>query len=206
MKTFILSIIFLFGISIASLAQTSWEIDKVHSAVKFGVTHLVISTVEGNFKDFNASISTKADGSLDKINADIKTSSVNTENEQRDNHLKSDDFFSASKFPDMLFVSKSIKKIGKDNYKVTGDLTIRGVTKSIILDVKNNGTIKDPWGNTRSGWMASGKINRFDFGLAWNKAIEAGGFVVGKEVTITINAEFSAKKIIVSSLLKSRMS
>jgi polyisoprenoid-binding protein YceI len=194
MKTFILSIIFLFGISIASFAQTSWEIDKVHSAVKFGVTHLVISTVEGNFKDFNATISTKADGNLDKINADIKTSSVNTENEQRDNHLKSDDFFSASKFPDMLFVSKSIKKVGKDNYKVTGDLTIRGVTKSIVLDVKNNGTIKDPWGNTRSGWTASGKINRFDFGLAWSQALEAGGLVVGKEVTISINAEFNAKK------------
>jgi polyisoprenoid-binding protein YceI len=195
MKTIILSVVFLLGISVASFSQTAWEIDKVHSAVKFGVTHLVISTVEGNFKDFNASISTNPDGSLDKIEADIKTTSVNTENEQRDNHLKSDDFFSASKFPDMVFVSKSIRKVGKDNYKVTGDLTIKGVTKSVVLDAKNNGTIKDPWGNTRSGWTASGKIDRFDFGLAWNKAIEAGGLVVGKEVTISINAEFNAKKL-----------
>jgi polyisoprenoid-binding protein YceI len=194
MKTLLLTITILLGLSFSSFAQLSWDIDKTHSAVKFGVTHLVISTVEGNFKDFTASISTKPDGSLDKIEADIKTTSVNTENEQRDNHLKSDDFFSSSKFPDMVFVSKSVKKIGKDNYKVTGDLTIRGVTKSVVLDTKNNGTIKDPWGNTRSGWTASGKINRFDFGLAWNKAIEAGGLVVGKEVTITINAEFNAKK------------
>ena len=194
MKTIILSIIFLFGISLTSFAQLSWDIDKSHSAVKFGVTHLVISTVEGNFKDFNSKLVTKADGSLEKIEADIKTSSVNTDNEQRDTHLKSDDFFSAGKFPDMTFVSTSVKKVGKDDYKVTGDLTIRGVTKSVVLDTKTNGTIKDPWGNTRSGWTASGKINRFDFGLAWSKALEAGGLVVGKEVTITINAEFNAKK------------
>jgi polyisoprenoid-binding protein YceI len=194
MKTFILSITILFAISFTSFAQISWEMDKVHSAVKFGVSHLVIATVEGNFKEFNSKLTTKADGSLDKIEADIKTSSVNTENEQRDNHLKSDDFFSSAKFPDMTFVSTSIKKVGKDNYKVTGDLTIRGVTKSVVLDTKHNGTIKDPWGNTRSGWTASGKINRFDFGLAWSKALEAGGLVVGKEVTISINAEFSVKK------------
>jgi polyisoprenoid-binding protein YceI len=194
MKTLLLTITILFGLAFSSFAQLSWDIDKTHSAVKFGVSHLVISTVEGNFKDFNANISTKPDGSLDKIEADIKTTSVNTDNEQRDTHLKSDDFFSASKFPDMVFVSKSVKKVGKDNYKVTGDLTIRGVTKSVVLDTKNNGTIKDPWGNTRSGWTASGKINRFDFGLAWSKALEAGGLVVGKEVTITINAEFNAKK------------
>lgn len=194
MKTILLSIVFLVGISLTSFAQTSWEMDKVHSAVKFGVTHLVISTVEGNFKDFNAKFSTKADGTPDKIEAAIKTSSVNTENEQRDNHLKSDDFFAAAKFPEMLFVSKNFQKVGDNAYKITGDLTIRGVTKSVVLDAKNNGTIKDPWGNTRTGWTASGKINRFDFGLAWNKAIESGGLVVGKEVTISINAEFSAKK------------
>ena len=194
MKTIILSIVFLLGISVASFAQTSWEIDKIHSAVKFGVTHLVISTVEGNFKDFNASISTKPDGSLDKIEAEIKTTSVNTENEGRDKDLRSDNFFASDKFPEMLFISKSIRKIGKDDYKVTGDLTIRGTTKSVVLDAKNNGTIKDPWGNTRSGWTASGKINRFDFGLSWNKAIETGGLIVGKEVTISINAEFITKK------------
>ena len=194
MKTIILSLVLLLGMSVASFAQTSWEIDKVHSAVKFGVTHLVISTVEGNFKDFNANISTKADGSLDKIEADIKTNSVNTENEGRDKDLRSDNFFASTKFPEMLFISKNIKKNGKDDYKVTGDLTIRGTTKSVVLDAKNNGTIKDPWGNTRSGWTASGKINRFDFGLSWNKTIETGGLIVGKEVTISINAEFITKK------------
>lgn len=194
MKTYILSLVFLLGISLTSFAQTTWDIDKVHSAVKFGVTHLVISTVEGNFKDFDSKLYTKADGSIDKIEAIIKTTSVNTENEQRDNHLRSDDFFASAKFPEMIFVSKNIKKVGQDQYKITGDLTIRGTTKSVVLDAKNNGTITDPWGNTRTGWTASTKINRFDFGLAWNKAIEAGGLVVGKDVTISINAEFSTKK------------
>ena len=194
MKTFIISVIFLLGISFTSFAQSAWEIDKVHSAVKFGVTHLVISTVEGNFKDFSAKLSIKADGSLENIEADIKTNSVNTENEGRDKDLRSDNFFASTKFPEMLFISKNIKKIGKDDYKVTGDLTIRGTTKSVVLDAKNNGTIKDPWGNTRSGWTASGKINRFDFGLSWDKTIETGGLIVGKEVTISINAEFITKK------------
>jgi polyisoprenoid-binding protein YceI len=194
MKTYILSLVLLLGISLNGFAQKTWDIDKVHSTVKFGVTHLVIATVEGNFKDFTAKLYTKADGSYDKIEATIKTASVNTDNETRDNHLRSDDFFAAAKFPEMIFVSKSIQKVGSDQYKITGDLTIRGVTKSVVLDAKNNGTITDPWGNTRTGWSASTKINRFDFGLAWNKAIETGGLVVGKEVTITINAEFSTKK------------
>lgn len=193
MKIYILSIVLLLGLSLPSFAQKTWDIDKVHSTVKFGVTHLVISTVEGNFKDFNAKLYTKADGSVDKIEAAIKTTTVNTENEQRDNHLRSDDFFASAKFPEMLFVSKNIKKVGQDQYKISGDLTIRGITKSVVLDGKNNGTITDPWGNTRTGWTASTKINRFDFGLAWNQAIEAGGLVVGKEVTITINAEFTTK-------------
>ena len=194
MKKLVLSLILLSGVILSAFAQQAWEVDKSHSAVKFGVTHLVISTVEGNFKDFDAKLSTKADGSLDKIEADIKTSSVNTDNQQRDEHLKSDDFFSASKFPDMTFVSKSVKKKGNNQYAVSGDLTIKGVTKTVVLDAKNNGTVKDPWGNTKTGWTATGKINRYDFGLSWNKAIEAGGLTVGKEVTITINAEFGVKK------------
>lgn len=194
MKNILLLLVLLSGITLTAFAQQDWEVDKVHSAVKFGVSHLVISTVEGNFKDFDAKISTKADGSIAKIEANIKTSSVNTDNQQRDEHLKSDDFFSTTKFPDMTFVSKSVKKKGNNQYAVTGDLTIKGVTKTVVLGAKNNGTIKDPWGNTKTGWTAIGVINRFDFGLSWNKAIEAGGLVVGKDVTITINAEFGIKK------------
>jgi polyisoprenoid-binding protein YceI len=193
MKKLLLSLVLLLGISLTTRAQQSWDMDKVHSAVKFGVTHLVISTVEGNFKDFEGKLSTKPDGSIDKLEAHIKTTSVNTENDQRDKHLRSDDFFAADKFPDMVFISKSIKKTGNENYSISGDLTIRGVTKTVVLDAKYNGTIKDPWGNSRMGWTASTKINRFDFGLAWSQAIETGGLVVGKEVTITINAEFVAK-------------
>jgi polyisoprenoid-binding protein YceI len=194
MRTYLLSLVFFLGISLTSFAQQTWNVDKVHSTVKFGVTHLVISTVEGNFRDFDAKLYTKADGSVDKIEADIKTTSVNTDNDQRDNHLRSEDFFASAKFPEMIFLSKNIQKVGQDQYKITGDLTIRGITKSVVLDARNNGTITDPWGSIRTGWSASTKINRFDFGLAWNKAIEAGGLVVGKEVTISINAEFSAKK------------
>jgi len=194
MKNLVLLLTLLSGVTFSSFAQQEWEVDKAHTAVKFGVTHLVISTVEGNFKDFDAKLSTKADGSVDKIEADIKTISVNTDNQQRDEHLKSEDFFSAAKFPDMTFVSKSVKKKGNNLYAVTGDLTIKGITKTVVLDAQNNGTIKDPWGNTKTGWTATTKINRYDFGLMWNKAIEAGGLAVGKEVTITINAEFGVKK------------
>jgi polyisoprenoid-binding protein YceI len=194
MKRLILLITLIAGVTISAFAQQHWEVDKVHSSVKFGVSHLVISTVEGNFKDFDAKLSTKSDGTIEKIEADIKTASVNTDNQQRDTHLKSDDFFAVSKFPDMVFISKNIQKKGDNNYKITGDLTIRGVTKTAVLDATNNGTIKDPWGNTKTGWSATGKINRFDFGLSWSQAIETGGLVVGKEVTITINAEFGVKK------------
>jgi len=194
MKRLTLLLTLILGLTLNAFAQQNWEIDKAHSSVKFGVTHLVISTVEGNFKDFDAKFSTKSDGTIEKIEAYIKTASVNTDNQQRDTHLKSDDFFAAAKFPDMVFKSKSIQKTGESSYKITGDLTIKGVTKTVVLDATNNGTIKDPWGNTKTGWSAVGKINRFDFGLTWSQALETGGLVVGKEVTITINAEFGTKK------------
>lgn len=187
-----LLVLFLFiGLS-ASFAQQSWSIDKSHSSVKFGVTHLVISTVEGSFKDFDAALSTKADGSIEMFNANIKTASIYTESDKRDEHLRSDDFFGASKNPEITFISKKVEKKGKSSYKVTGDLTIKGVTKSVVLSVNSNGKVKDPWGNIKSGYTATGKINRFDFGLTWSAATEAGGLVVGKDVNITINAEFTA--------------
>jgi polyisoprenoid-binding protein YceI len=193
-KLIYLSISILF-LSVTVFAQSqTWKIDKSHSKVGFSVSHLVITDVEGSFKDFEASISTNKNGELEKVEAVIKTTSINTENNDRDNHLKSDDFFNAEKFPEMKFVSKTIKKSGKNNYKITGELTIRDVTKTVTLDAKLNGKVTDPWGNTKMGWYAQTTINRFDYNLKWNKALEAGGLVVGKEVTIKINSQFTLSK------------
>ena len=195
MKQFILAATALLFITASSFAQTqTWKADKVHSKVGFSVSHLVVSEVEGKFSDYDATLTTDAKGKLEKVEAVIKTASINTDNADRDKHLKSDDFFAAEKYPELTFVSKSIKASGKNGYKITGDLTMRGVTKSVTLDTKFNGQIKDPWGNTKSGWVATTTVNRFDYGLQWNKAVEAGGLVVGKEVTISLKMEFGLQK------------
>lgn len=177
------------------VGQTTWEVDKVHTNVMFTVSHMVVAEVTGNFTDFNASITnTKADYSDAKAEMTIKVASINTDNEKRDAHLKSEDFFAVEKFPEITFKSKSFKKTGENTYKITGDFTMRGVTKTIELDAKFKGEINDPWGNTKSGWKVTGSLDRFDYGVNWNKAIEAGNLVVGKTVDITINAEFTKKK------------
>ena len=193
-KLVIISFMMLF-FSVNLFSQTgNWDIDLSHYKVGFSVSHMVISDVEGRFTEFTASAVTKKDGSLEKIEATINIKSVNTDNQKRDDHLRSDDFFASEKYPEMKFVSKSIQNKGGNKFKITGDLTIRNVTKSVVLDAQLNGTVKDPWGNTRMGWKASTKINRFDYGLNWNSLLEAGGLVVGKEVTINLEAEFMLKK------------
>jgi len=194
MKQLILAAAMLF-ISASTFAQTqTWKADVAHSKVGFTISHLVVSEVEGKFSDFSATITTDETGKLQKVEAVIKTASVNTDNEARDKHLKSDDFFSAEKFPELTFVSKSIKASGKNGYKVTGDLTMHGVTKTVTLDTKYNGQVKDPWGNVKSGWVATTSLNRFDYGLSWSKAIETGGLVVGKDVDISLKLEFGLQK------------
>jgi len=195
MKQFILAATALLFITASSFAQTqTWKADKVHSKVGFSVSHLVVSEVEGKFLDYEATLTTNANGKLEKVEAVIKVASINTDNADRDKHLKSDDFFAAEKYPELTFVSKSIKASGKNGYKITGDFTMRGVTKSVTLDTKFNGQIKDPWGNTKSGWVATTTVNRFDYGLQWNKAVEAGGLVVGKDVDISLKLEFELQK------------
>lgn len=173
-----------------TFAQTKWDFDKSHTTIGFSVTHLIIAEVDGNFKSFNGSVTTN-DNNFEnaqvKFSADVN--SINTQNDKRDRHLKSDDFFNAKKFPQVTFKSKSFNKVDDKNYKMVGNLTIRGITKEITLDVKLNGIIKDPWGNTRAGFKITGEINRFDYGLKWNKLMEAGGAVVSKTVDIVINAE-----------------
>lgn len=184
----------LITISTLTFSQTTWTVDKSHSKVGFSVTHLVITDVEGYFKNYDATITTKGDDLTSaNINFTINTSSIFTDNNDRDNHLRSDDFFNAEKYPNMIFKGKSMKKISENKYKLTGDFTIRDVTKQIELDVKYNGTVKDPWGNTKSGFKVTGEIDRFDYNLKWNKAIEAGSLVVGKEVELVIDLQLIKK-------------
>lgn len=182
-------------VSAASFAQTKWNVDPVHSNIRFTVAHLVISEVEGSFKKFDGTlVSSKPDFSDAVINFTIDINSINTDNEGRDKHLKADDFFNAEKYPTAKFVSTSFKKIGGNKYKLTGNLTIRDVTKTVSFDVTYGGTVKDAWGNIKSGFKASTKINRFDYGLKWNTLTEAGGASVGKEVTLDLKLEFAQAK------------
>jgi len=172
--------------------MTTWKIDPTHSEINFKVKHLVVSTVTGHFSKFDASIeSNKEDFSDSKISFEADVNSIDTKNEQRDGHLKSADFFDAEKYPKMTFVSKSVKKISDHELQVTGNLTLRGVTKEITLEVIYNGTVAGFGGTEVAGFEVRGKVNRFDFGLQWNALTEAGGVVVSNEVKIEILAEFN---------------
>ena len=182
-------------VTINAFAQTTWIVDNVHSRVKFSVTHLIISEVEGSFKVYSGTVqSSKQDFDDAKVEFAIDVNSVNTDNEMRDKHLKSDDFFNAEKYPKMTFKSVSWKKLSDQNYLLEGDLTLRDVTKRVVFTVAYGGTIQDPWGNTKAGFKATAVINRFDYGLKFNALTEAGSAVVGKDVTITLNLEFAKQK------------
>jgi len=195
MKRTLIAIAAGFALTASGLAQSTWTVDNVHSTVKFAVSHLVISEVEGNFKLYSGLVqSTTSDFSNATVEFEVDVNSINTENEMRDKHLKSDDFFNAEKFPKMTFKSTSWKKVGEQNYILEGDLTIRDVTKRVAFNATYGGTIKDPWGNTKAGFKATSTINRFDYGLKWNTLTEAGGATVGKDVSITINLELTQKK------------
>ncbi|MBZ0241611.1 MAG: YceI family protein, partial [Bacteroidales bacterium] len=150
----------------------------------------VISTVTGKFQEFEGDIKAdKADFSDAKISFTIQATSVNTNNEKRDNHLRGEDFFNVEINPEITFVGKKLTPESGKKHKLVGDLTMHGVTNEVELDVKYNGTIKDPWGNTRAGFKVSGELNREDFGLVYNTALEAGGVLIGKEVEIQVNLE-----------------
>lgn len=187
-------ILLLFGF-ISINAQSKWTVDKSHSKVQFSVTHLIISEVTGQFKSFDANVEASKDDFTDaKIEFAADVNSINTDNEGRDKHLKSDDFFNAEKFPKITFVGKSFKKVGNKNYKLVGDFTIRDITKEVTLDVVYNGSVKDPWGNTKAGFKIKGEVNRFDYDLKWNSLMEAGGAVVGKTVAIVVDLELQKVK------------
>jgi polyisoprenoid-binding protein YceI len=193
-KTFMAVVVLIFATGIAQ-AQNKWALDNSHTNVKFTVSHLVISEVDGHFKKFSGSlISAKPDFTDAQIEFSVDIASISTDNEQRDGHLMGDDFFNAEKYPKMIFKSTSMKKISGNKYELTGNLTIRDVTRKVTFAVTYGGTTKDPWGNTKAGFKATATINRLEYGLKWNTLTEAGGAVVGSDVTITINAEFAKEK------------
>ena len=170
---------------------TTWQLDASHSSIGFSVKHLMIATVKGSFGKYEASFSgDEKDLSKATVNVNIDVASIDTSNDQRDGHLRSPDFFDAEKYGNITFVGKRIDGNAFGDFKLVGDLTIRGVTKEVVLDATFEGRAKDPWGNSRLGYTAKGKINRSDFGLNWNQALEAGGVLVSEEVKISVEASF----------------
>lgn len=174
--------------STTTVPAGTWTLDKSHTSVGFTVRHMMVSKVRGTFRDFDAEIKV-ADNPLEStLRATVKMASIDTGDENRDQHLRTNDFFDVEHHPEMTFVSTSITGSGSE-YQVTGDLTIRGVTKPVTFDLEVGGVGKDPWGNTRAGFTMTGTINRKDFGIEWNAPLETGGFLVGDKVTIEIDAE-----------------
>lgn len=175
--------------------ETKWTFDKVHSKIQFDVAHLVISEVTGQFQDYEGTVlADKADFSDAKIDFSIDVKSIDTDNEQRDGHLQSADFFDAAKYPKITFKSKSMTEAGKNQYKLTGDLSMHGVTKAVTFDVKYGGTVTDLYGNVKAGFKITGVIDRTDFGLKYNSVLDSGGLLIGEEITITCNVELLKQK------------
>lgn len=175
-----------------TLVKTKWAIDPAHTEVQFKVKHLVISTVSGKFEKFDGAVySSKPDFSDAEAEFSVDVDSVNTSQSDRDGHLKSADFFDAANHPKLTFKSTGVKKTGDSEYVMTGDLSIRGVTKPVQLTVEYGGTTKDPWGNTKAGFEITGKINRKDFGLTWSAVTETGGLVVADEVKLQLAVELA---------------
>lgn len=170
--------------------KSLWNVDTMHSEITFKVKHLVISTVTGKFNAFDASMEAESedfDNASISFSADIN--SIDTGVEDRDNHLKSDDFFNAEQFPKMTFKSSSFTKTGEGTFKLIGDLTIRDITKEVTLDVDHGGVVVDPYGQTKAGFEISGTINRKEFGLQWSAVTEAGSIVVGDNVKLMMNVQ-----------------
>jgi polyisoprenoid-binding protein YceI len=169
---------------------TTWAIDASHAEVGFSVRHLMISSVRGRFGGITGTVTVDEENpSASKVDVTIDVTTIDTRQEQRDAHLRSPDFFDTANHPTMHFVSKRIEGNVTDEFTIVGDLTIRGVTREVSLDVNAEGRGMDPWGNERAGFSAKGKINRSDFGLTWNQVLEAGGVAVSDEIKLSIDAE-----------------
>jgi polyisoprenoid-binding protein YceI len=172
------------------MAIAVWNIDPSHSAIAFSVRHMVVSKTRGRFTKWNGQIRFDPENpSASSVEVSIDPASIDTADAQRDGHLRSADFFDVEKFPAASFRGTKIEDRGGDRYRVTGDLTIRGVTKPVVLEVAYEGSGKDPWGGERAGFTASTSIDRKQFGLEWNKALETGGLLVGEKVDLTLEIE-----------------
>jgi polyisoprenoid-binding protein YceI len=168
----------------------TWQIDNSHTTIEFGVKHMMVTTVRGQFDSFGGEITVDPQNALNsKVEGWIETASVTTRDANRDAHLRSGDFFDAEKFPRMTFASKRIEKVGDDQYKVIGDITIKDITREFAFDVTNEGRGKNPWGGEIWGLTATATLNRKEFGLNWNVALEAGGWLVGDQVKIRVEME-----------------
>lgn len=170
---------------------TNWAIDPTHSEILFKVKHLMITNVKGEFRDFNAEIAANGQGfDKAKVTATIDANSVFTNNTDRDGHLKTADFFDVENHPKLTFEGTSFQKLDEGNYQLRGLLSIKDVSKEVVLDVEFGGLVKDPYGNEKAGFSVTGKINRKDWGLNWNAALEAGGVMVSDEVRIMAEVQF----------------
>jgi polyisoprenoid-binding protein YceI len=177
------------------MASERWEIDPAHSGIHFSVRHLVVSKVRGQFNQWKTVLEIDdSDPARSRIEVHVDAASVETHEAKRDAHLRSPDFFDVEKFPELVFKSRLVEKHGDDGYRLTGDLTIRDVTREVVLDIEVGGRVKDPWGNQRVGFAATAAIDRSAFGLTWNMALEAGGVVVGDQVSVEIEVELVRRK------------
>jgi polyisoprenoid-binding protein YceI len=178
--------------TVTAPATTTWNIDPAHSHAQFKVKHMMISNVKGEFTALTGTLKYDSENIANSlVEASIDASTINTREPQRDTHLKSADFFDVAKYPKLTFKSTRVAKKGEGEVEVAGDLTIHGVTRNVVFEVEDlTAPTKDPWGGTRIGLSATTKINRKEFGLGWNAALETGGIMVGEEVTITLDVEF----------------
>ena len=173
----------------AGAQPVKWAIDASHSSATFGVRHMMVTTVRGQFNVLSGTVEVVGnDPTTAKVSVTIDAASIDTRDAKRDEHLRAADFFEVAKFPTLTFVSKKVERAANGKLAMTGDLTIRGVTREVVLDLEGpTAEVKDPWGNSRVGLIGTTTINRKDYGLTWNKALETGGLLVGEDVTITID-------------------
>lgn len=174
----------------AATTTTTWTLDPTHSAIEFSAKHMMITTVKGRFADFTGTVTQAGDSPAGaRVDVVIKAASIDTRTEQRDGHLRSADFLDVEQFPEITFRSTAVSG-SRERFTLTGDLTIRGVTRPVSLDVTFEGEGQDPWGGRRMGFSASGKIDRREFGLVWNQALETGGLLVSNDIKLQIEAQF----------------
>ena len=178
------------------MTKTKWLLDPIHSELQFKIKHLMISNVSGAFKNFSAEVETEdEDFSTAKINLTAQMDSISTNNEQRDAHLRNSDFFEVEKYPELKFKSTKVEEVDSDTFMLHGELTMKGVTKPVKLDVEFNGATKDPWGGERAGFVITGKINRADWGINFNSVLETGGVMLSEEVRINSEIELVKQEV-----------